>query len=72
MIPLTVYRYQGLDEARKPTEIQIHMSDVLAIHVRPVEGVVYIEGAGICWTLRLDAVVLGDLYSTWYRARWIQ
>lgn len=69
MVPPQVYQYVGLDEARKATEIRIHMSEVLAIHVRTPDGVVYLEGSGVCWTLRLADVVIDDLYQTWYRAR---
>jgi len=66
-IPLRVYQYVGLDETRKPTRIQIDMCEVIAIHERG--DVVYVEGSGICWTLRTADVVLDDLYGAWYRAR---
>lgn len=62
------YTYVGLNEARKHVTLYVDLLHVAAVHVLP-EGVVYLEGESLNWTLRPSLDAIAPLVEQWMRAK---
>ena len=62
------YTYTGKNEARQPATLHIDLTCIAAVHELP-DGVVYLEGEAINWTLRPKAEDVAPLVEQWQRAR---